>query len=234
MSCTIEIENLHLKLSSKVILKNINLKAEHGDFITILGPNGSGKTSILKTLMGFYKIDKGKIKICDETYENNNTLNLRKKISYLPQNYEIDKFFPILTKDIIELSINENCLKNKRAMEIINEFNLMDLLKKPFGLLSGGEKQKTMLAMILLRDPVILLLDEPNLNLDMLAYKNFLKLVEKIYMEKKLTILFVTHLLTHISDLSKKVLILKAGKIIFSGKKEEIFKKENYIEFIYD
>ncbi len=234
MSCTIEIENLYLKLSGKIILEDINLKADHGDFITILGPNGSGKTSILKTLMGFFRPDKGKIKICDEVCENNNIFDLRKKIAYLPQNYEIDKFFPVLTKDIIELSINENCFKNKKAMEIINEFNLMDLLKKPFGLLSGGEKQKTMLAMILLREPVILLLDEPNLNLDILAYKNFLKLVEKIYIEKKLTILFVTHFLTHISDFSKKVLVLKSGKIIFLCKKEEIFKKENYLEFIYD
>lgn len=234
MSCTLEIENLHLKLSEKIILDDINLKVEHSDFITILGPNGSGKTSILKTIMGFYKADRGIIKICDEICTEKNILNLRKKIAYLPQNYEIDRFYPILTRDIIELSLKESYLKNKKALEIIKEFNLKDLIEKPFGLLSGGEKQKVMLAMILLREPVILLLDEPNLNLDFLAYQNFLKMIEKIYIEKKITILFVTHLLTHISDLSKKVVVLKSGKIIFSGKKEDIFKKENFLEFIYD
>ncbi len=234
MSCTVEIENLYIKLSDKVILEDINLKAEHGDFITILGPNGSGKTTILKTLMGFYKPYKGIIKICGEICTEKNILNCRNKLAYLPQNFEVDKFFPILTKDIIEFSLKEKYYKNEKALKIINEFNIQNLLDKPFGLLSGGEKQKTILAMILLREPVILLLDEPNLNLDFLAYKNFLKIVEKIYNQKKLTIFLITHLLSHISDLSKKVIVLKSGKIVFSGDKKEIFNKKDYLEFIYD
>jgi ABC-type Mn2+/Zn2+ transport system ATPase subunit len=233
MSCTVKIENLDLVISGNRILKNINLKATHGDFITILGKNGAGKTSVLKVIMGIYKAS-GIVKICDEVLEKSNLLFLRKKIAYLPQNFVIDKYFPILVKDILQLPLNEKLSKNKKAKEIIEEFGIFSLLEYPFGILSGGEKQKVMLAMTLLKEPIILLLDEPNLNLDYLAYKNFLEMVEKIYHEKKLTILFITHLINHIPDASKKVIVMKNGQIIFSGAKSEIFKMENFLEFIYD
>lgn len=233
MSCTVEIKNLDLIISGNKILKNINLQASHGDFITILGKNGAGKTSVLKVIMGIYKAN-GIVKICDEVLEKNNLFFLRKKIAYLPQNFLVDKYFPILVKDILQLPLNENLSKSQKAKEIIEEFGISNLLKNPFGLLSGGEKQKVMLAMTLLKEPIILLLDEPNLNLDYFAYKNFLNLVEKIYYSKKLTILFITHLVNHIPDASKKVIVMKNGEIIFSGSKSEIFNKKNFLEFIYD
>jgi len=231
MSCSINIKKLSVKIAGKKVLKNISLDVRHHDFITILGPNGAGKSSVLKAIMGFYKPASGKIEINHEPLNAKGFGRTRKKIGYMPQQFDVDKYFPVLVRDVISIGARPEGAGAKR---IISDFKIGKLLNRPFGALSGGEKQKVMLAMVLAREPEILLLDEPNLNLDLFAYKNFLKLVQSIYRKKKLTVLFVTHLITHIPELSREVVIIKNGEIMFRGKKSSILKKKNHLELIYD
>lgn len=236
----IQFHNVSFHIQGKPILCNINFKARQGEFITILGSNGAGKSTLLKILLGFNNATSGKISVFNQNLNLKNRILIRKKIAYMPQSFDVDRYFPILVKDVIYIGrtgIKEKKLNqdNKEIVDsIVKELKIKNLLEKPFGVISGGEKQKVMLAMVLVQNPEILLLDEPNLNLDLYAYKNFLNLVEKIYKHHQLTILFVTHLITHIPASSGKIIVIKNGHIIFKGSKENIFSKKDYLNFIYD
>jgi len=241
MSCTLNFKNVSVKAGGKKILENVDFNVSHHDFVTILGPNGAGKSTILKSALGLVKASSGSIEIKHEKITNNNLNRMRKAISYMPQRFDLDRYFPVLVKDVVKNGITchkkifekETGEEKERVRNIIRELKIEKLLEKPFGVISGGEKQKVILAMVLAGNPEILLLDEPNLNLDLYAYRNFLKTVSSIYKKRKLTVLFVTHLITHIPEASKKILVIKEGKSVFEGSPEGLFKEKNHLEFIY-
>lgn len=226
---SVELKNVTVSFGAGRALEKINLKVKKGEFITILGSNGSGKTTILKTILGFNKCA-GEVLVEGEKITPKNAHELRKKISYMPQSFDVDRAFPMLAGDVIKLG----ALTPERTARAAAEFGLEKLLSRPFGRLSGGEKQKVMLAMVLARGPEILLLDEPNLNLDLMAYKNFLKAVDNIYKKRRLTVLFVTHLVSHTPKQSGKTAVLKQGRLVFFGCKKKLLAKKNFMEFVYD
>ncbi len=234
-------KNVSVKAGSKKILENVDFNVNHHDFVTVLGPNGAGKSTILKAVLGLVRVSSGHIEVKHEKITKKNINKIRKKISYMPQNFTLDRYFPVLVKDVIEAGITchkkifEKKTKEEKARvgSIIKELNIHKLLDKPFGVISGGEKQKVILAMVLAGGPEILLLDEPNLNLDLYAYRNFLKTVSSIYKKRKLTVLFVTHLITHIPKASRKVLVVKEGRAVFEGDPRKLFAGKNHLEFIY-
>ncbi len=242
MKSAIQLKDICFNAQGKRILRNINLTIREGEFVTILGSNGAGKTSLLKIILGFNKFSRGEIFIFNQKLNSRNIFQIRKKIAYMPQSFDVDRYFPILVRDVI--NIGRTGIKGvfkklddtdkKIINSVVNELKITHLLDKPFGVLSGGEKQKVMLAMVLVQNPQILLLDEPNLNLDLYSYKNFLNLVERIYIKHNLTIIFVTHLITHIPSHTNKIVVLKNGNIIFKGTNERIFSKKDYLSFIYD
>ncbi|MBN1897770.1 MAG: ATP-binding cassette domain-containing protein [Spirochaetes bacterium] len=236
----IRVKNVCLSGHGHAILNHIDLDVKKGEFITILGPNGSGKTSLLKTILGFYKAGQGEIFVNQENTKSK-IRSIRKNIAYMPQRLDMDPYFPILVKDVLVMGrsgkgILKRIDKNDRDIirSVEKEFKIHHLLNKPFGLISGGERQKVMLAFVLIQKPEILFLDEPNVNLDIQAYKKFLKMVEKIYIDHRLTVLFVTHLITHISEFSNRIVVLKNGHVIFQGQKKELWEKKDFLSYIYD
>jgi len=220
----LDLKDVNLTIGSKQILKNINFNINSGDFILLLGPNGSGKTTLLKTCLGIIKIREGSVLFYGDKIQN-----IRKKCGYVPQRLDIDKYFPVLSKDVIEFGSPDKEL----LFHLTEEFKIKEIIKKPFGLLSGGERQKILLTMALSRKPEILFLDEPNLNLDINAYKDFLKCVEKAKKEFNLTVIMVTHLISTIPESVNKVFVLKEGRIIIKEEPEKIFKRKNLVELIY-
>lgn len=226
MKKILDLKDVNVTIGSKQILKSINFNINSGDFILLLGPNGSGKTTLLKTCLGIIKISKGSILFYEE---KNKIQNIRKKCGYVPQRLDIDKYFPVLSKDVIEFGSPDK----KFLFHLTEEFKIKEIIKKPFGLLSGGERQKILLTMALSRKPEILFLDEPNLNLDINAYKDFIRYVEKAKKEFNLTIIMVTHLISTIPELVNKVFVLKEGRIIIKEEPQKIFKRKNLVELVY-
>ena len=226
----IEVKNLTVTANGVKLLDNVSFSVKKGEFITILGSNGAGKTTVLKSIMGFIKAAHGGIYIEGEKVKQSNAHAVRKKISYMPQSFEVDRFFPVSCGDILHMAAGAGA----GIKTIAKEFEIEKLLGAPFGLVSGGEKQKVMLAMVLSRNPEILLLDEPGLHLDPKSHAGFMKLVDSIYTKRKLTILFVTHLINHTPVSSGKTVVLKNGELLFFGCKKELLKKNDLLEFVYD
>jgi zinc transport system ATP-binding protein len=182
----IEINNLFFSYDSTHILQKINLRIRKGEFIGIMGPNGGGKTTLLKLIMGFLKPTQG-------------TLSVTGKIGYVPQIHRTDRDFPITLYELVLLGALSRTTfwgiypaeAKQRAKELIDQLGLTPHKNKIFGSLSGGLAQRALLARALLSDPDILLLDEPTANIDSSSTAVIFKLLESLKREK--TILLVTH-----------------------------------------
>jgi zinc transport system ATP-binding protein len=163
-----------------IVLHPSSFSIPHGKLVGIMGPNGGGKTTLLKLLMGFLKPLKGKIQIFGkppvENYPN---------IGYVPQFSRSDRDFPITLEEVVGLGSSEN------GSKWIEKLKLEPHRKKRFGELSGGLAQRTLLARALASDPTLLLLDEPTANIDPPSAAAILDLLDSL--KGAMTILLVTH-----------------------------------------
>lgn len=228
MSFAISIENLTASYKDKIVLKKVSLDIEEGSFLAILGPNGAGKTTLLYTILGIKRIDSGAIKLFGEEINRKNIRKLRKRIGYVPQNIFFDPKFPINVYETVltgrlGLRFLRRLKREDREMAewAMKKVGILDLKDRPIGHLSGGELRKVFIARALCQKPEILLLDEPISHLDLSSQKDLINLVEELYRESKITIIFVTHQISHIPESCKKVIFLEKGSLVFQGNKEE-------------
>ena len=167
MSVILNIKNLTVSYNDNLVLENVNLQVLENDFIGIIGPNGGGKTTLIKTILGLKKPLHGKIEFA-------NKRNQKPNIGYLPQIREIDRKFPISVIDVVLSGLMSNLRKKLRfskeekklAKEILKKMGISELIKKPIGELSGGQSQRVFLSRALVSSPDILILDEPDTFVD--------------------------------------------------------------------
>ncbi|MTI69890.1 MAG: metal ABC transporter ATP-binding protein [Firmicutes bacterium] len=199
----IEIKNLSVNYDSVIALKDINLKVKNKEFLGIIGPNGGGKSTLLKVLLGLLKPSKGSI-----------NLNTNKPLGYVPQYSHFDSEFPIKVKDVIlmgkltkEMFFHRYSDKEmKKVREIMDAFGLLKYQDRQIGQLSGGQIQKVMIARALIMEPDILLLDEPTASLDSNAKSEIYKILKNINKDK--TIIMVSHDLEVVSSYIESVACL--------------------------
>jgi len=188
MNNLIEIRNLYAEYGDKIVLKDISLNVRNDDFLGIIGPNGGGKTTLLKLILGLLKPKSGEIKFCKP--------QLKTKIGYMPQTNYIDKQFPILVKETIasgllsEKNLSKQEIKNK-VEETITQMGLEEIRSKPIGEISGGQLQRTLLARAIINQPELLVLDEPNSYVDKKFETRFYEILQEI--NKKTVIILVSH-----------------------------------------
>jgi zinc transport system ATP-binding protein len=198
----IELKDLFFSYDYVNVLQNVNVQIQKGEFIGIMGPNGGGKTTLIKLIMGFLSPTSGKVRISG-------------KISYVPQVQRTDRDFPITVHELILLGglaettfwgTYPSHLKAK-AQFLIDRLGLNAHKHKVFGALSGGLAQRALLARALLSDPDLLLLDEPTANIDGSSSKVIFELLEEL--KGKKTILLVTHDLKTIIERVDRVLCVQ-------------------------
>ncbi len=193
----IDVENLSFKYDNKeLILQNVDFSIYKNQFITIVGPNGGGKSTLLKLLIGLISPTKGKIKVKS------------KNIGYIPQYSIFDTSFPVTVKDIILMGVvkkigfyNKRDYQNlKRVLQIVK---MEDKIDKSFSDLSGGQKQRILIARALISHPSILLMDEPTASIDPYSEKQLYNLL--LELKKSITILFVTHNTNFVNNITDRV-----------------------------
>ncbi len=203
----ISVHNVQFSYDNLPILKDVNFSIEQGEFIGIFGPNGGGKTTLLKLLMGMLRPTEGEILLLGESPKKS-----RKQIGYVPQVLHFDKDFPISTLDVVLMG----CLSQlswwgsfpkeakEAAIEALDKVGLADFAKAPFGTLSGGQAQRTLIARAIVNHPNLLLLDEPTASVDPKAELEIYQVLEQL--SQKITIVMVTHDLQSIIDKAQRLL----------------------------
>ncbi len=215
----IEIKNLKFGYNENLILKNINLDLEEGDFALISGENGSGKSTLIKLILGELKKDGGSIKIFGIDMEDFKNFD---KIGYVPQvNESIKVAFPISCREYVGLNLYKefsllNTIKKSSKSKIENAVSTLKikiLIDKPFNKLSGGQAQRVMIARAMVNNPDILILDEPTVGIDSQSKEDFLDLLVHLNIHHKISILMISHEMDMVSDYANKIFKLKEGVI---------------------
>lgn len=216
----LEIKNLKFGYEENLILNNINLDIEKGDFLAISGENGSGKSTLIKLILKAEKKDSGEIKILGKPIED---FDEYEKIGYLPQVNDSSQIaFPVTCKEYVSLGLYKDFnifnMATKKVLQKVNDvfssLAIEDLTNKPFNKLSGGQQQRVMIARALVSTPKMLILDEPTVGIDARHKKDFLKLLAHLNKNQAITILIISHEMDLIKDLVNRTVLLKEGRLI--------------------
>ena len=214
----IEFDNVSLSYGNRLILDNINFKINEGQIFGMLGPNGVGKSTIFNLITGLVNPDKGKIKIVNEDVTKYPVyLRTKKfKVGYVPQ---YGGFFNDLTlhdnlKAISEIVIDKKNLRSERINYLISKFELDNLKDIKAKFLSGGQKKKLVIALSLLGNPKVLLLDECFAALDVLTIKMLQEIIVNLQQENRITICICDHQARDLLACVDTAMILNNGKIV--------------------
>ncbi|MGD9553682.1 MAG: metal ABC transporter ATP-binding protein [Arcobacteraceae bacterium] len=191
----VELKNV----SYKTVLCDISFSIDEGDYVAIIGPNGGGKSTLLKLILKRLKKDKGDISLFSTPQEHFKAYN---KIGYVAQNsVQIDTNFPATVEEIIltglayKRSFFTKITNNELQymQHLMHTFDILEIKNRPIGDLSGGQRQRVMITRALLNQPKLLILDEPNAGIDEESQKRFYALLNTLNKTEQLTVVFVTH-----------------------------------------
>lgn len=219
----IELNQLSFSYPSTSVLRNVSFCIYPGEFIGIIGPNGGGKTTLLKLLMGFLKPTQGIIKVLGETPSaHKHSMHL----AYVPQALRFDRDFPISVEEVVLSGLlsrlpwygHFRLQERQAARQALENVGLSHLTTYPFGTLSGGQAQRVLIARALVSQPQLLLLDEPTASVDSQAEADIHAILKTL--RGQMTILMVTHNLRVAIDQVERVLCVQGN--IFSLNPEEV------------
>ena len=223
----IEIKNLTKSYDKKCILKNINLKINDDEQISIIGKSGCGKSTLLRCIARLEKIDKGQILIDNENI--NDIKNFYNKVGMVFQSFNLFENMTVLENLIIapvKLKMYSKQEALKLAKNYLKEINLENKINEYPKNLSGGEKQRVAIIRALMEKPKILLLDEPTSSLDPQMKKEVLELVTKLK-DYNMTIIVVSHELNFVKDFSSRIIFVDNKTILSDDTVGGIFNNEN-------
>jgi zinc transport system ATP-binding protein len=204
----IQCENINLDFNTQVALRDISFHIEEGDFVALIGPNGGGKTTLLKVILGVLKPDSGKIEVFKK--EPKEALEF---VGYVPQNTNINPSFPIKSIDVVLSGIKKSSLspfyskkEKQKAYDMLERVGVERLGAKKISELSGGQRQRVMIARALISSPKLLLLDEPTASIDSKGQLKIYDLLKEL--NKKMTIISISHEIMLSFDYATKILHL--------------------------
>lgn len=218
MSLIIKVENLNFAYQDRLILKDINFQLSAGDYLALAGPNGAGKTTLIKNILALENFAEAKIELFSQSLRNFRDWS---KLAYLPQKHQYNPLFPASVLELVLSGVNGlDHLKGKKskdkALLILSELGLEKEAKKLFNRLSGGQQQRVLLARALIREPQLLILDEPTTALDPQIREKFFAILKRYNEEKGTAIIMVTHDTADIGRYAKKLCYLDQ-EIVFYG-----------------
>ena len=223
-----DVKNLNFSVRGQAILSNISLEIFNSEYIAIIGPNGGGKTTLIRMLLGLEKPTNGNIKLFGKSIRNFKEWN---KIGFVPQRAaQTDQNFPATALDIVKMGrVSKQKLFSRETQEdkdavhdAMLKMDILDLKNRMVGALSGGQRQRVMIARALASKPEILILDEPNTGVDVASQQNFYALLRRLNHEENMTIVFITHDIGVIADDIGRLFTINQKATICNNPKEAI------------
>ena len=211
-NCLVKLNQAGFRIKDKWLVKGVSLQIEKGKIVTLIGPNGSGKTTTAKIALGIYKNIDGEI----EKYTN--------KVGYVPQKISIDWTLPLRVRDFMVLTEN---LKDEDINEALSSTGVIQLKNKNLGDLSGGEFQRVLIARAISKKPELLVLDEPVQGVDFTGEIALYKLIKKITDDLNCGILLISHDLHTVMSATDHVVCLN-GHVCCSGSPMDVAKNNEY------
>lgn len=211
----ISLRDAGLAYGDRVLWRGLDLDVAAGEFLAVLGPNGSGKTSLVRVLLGLQSLTAGTVTVNGREPRRGSSL-----IGYVPQQSDLSPHMPLRARDLVRLGLDGHRwgvrppwrATRRRVREILEAVGAAEYADIPVGLLSGGERQRVRIAQALATDPRILLCDEPLLSLDPGHQRVVTSLVDRQRQTHDTTVVFVTHEINPILGLVDRVLYLAGGR----------------------
>lgn len=226
----IAVKNLVFGYNSRRILDGVNINVKDSEVMSLVGPNGSGKTTLLKCMVRILK-PQGSILMDGQDIERMSRQEVARKVGYVPQSSST----PLAT------TVFDTVLMGRRphigwrvqdkdldiVAEVLERLHLEELAMRDFSQLSGGQKQKVLIARALAQEPSVLLLDEPTSNLDMLHQLEVMETISSLVKEKGISAIMAIHDLNLASRFSDKLVMLKGGKVYAAGAPKALLNEIN-------
>jgi zinc/manganese transport system ATP-binding protein len=220
----IALDHVTLRIGSRIVLSDVRFDIEASEFIGVLGPNGAGKTTLMRAILGLLPPISGSVKVFGHTPKRGNPA-----IGYLPQLRTVLPDLSVRGRDFIASSLNGerwglpsfSLYDRSMIEETLDAVGVRDLAARPLSDMSGGERQRLLLAQALIGQPKLLLLDEPLISLDARHQEVAIDVVRKVCRERKITVLFSAHELNQLLGTLDRVLYLGNGQAVL-GTVEEV------------
>ena len=246
----LDVENVSASYNGSLAINKITFNVQEGDLLGIVGPNGAGKTTLFRSILGLQSYQ-GKIKLFGS--EINPHSSLLPMIGYVPQKVHFEQNFPATVFDIIAMGLlsekklrkgakliqscgccwnrifGDSSKDNEKIEKVIEIVGLELLRNHRIGELSGGEQQRTFIAQALVKEPALLILDEPVTGVDMEIQNKFYSVLRKVNKENKITIIWASHDLTAISAHATKVACMNRD-LFFHGERDEFFSNKDLLK----
>ena len=221
----VDLQHIFFSYGKVVVLEDVSIKLKQNDFLSIIGPNGGGKTTILKIILGLIEPDKGNVIVF-----GNSPKAARKFIGYLPQLFTFDYDFPVSIMDVVLMGrLGKRGLGKKYTiedyqicLEALSKVGMEHLKDTQIGNLSGGQRQRVFIARALATNPKLLLLDEPVASVDTKWQQTFYELLQEL--NKEIAIIMVTHDISVVSTYIDKIACVNRRLYYHGSKKEGMHK----------
>jgi zinc/manganese transport system ATP-binding protein len=217
-----------LGFGDRPLWSHLDLTVRPGEFLAVLGPNGSGKTSLLKTILGQQKLDSGSVRLGGRAIRRGD-----RTVGYIPQQKLVAPGTPLRGRDLLALGVNGHRFgpplprrgDRERIDELLHDVGATAYADRPVGSLSGGEQQRLRVGQALAGDPVLLLCDEPLLSLDLQHQRAVSGLIDRRRRTHDTAVVFVTHDVNPVLDVVDRILYLAGGRFL-QGTPDEVLRSE--------
>jgi zinc transport system ATP-binding protein len=232
-SSAIEVQDLWLTFDRCPVLRGVNLQVPRRQLVALIGPNGSGKTTLLRCILGLQTPEKGVVRIFGQPLSR----SLFDRVGYVPQRLALERSFILSVREFLAVRLDQtrhwfwrrHRAVDERLHEALVELGVQHLLDRPLAQLSGGQLQRVLIAFSLLKEPELLLLDEPTAGVDKPGEQSFYELIAEIQRRHDLTVVLVSHDLSMVYRHASWVYALN-GVVCCEGPPEKVINEESLKE----